>query len=307
MPADPKTTTPSRIKRVSPAELMIIWADGHESHYLSPVVRRECPCAACRDEMTGARILLPIHVPDSLELRKVGAGRPVCAAVRMDRRPSYRYFQLRLPSRDVSLRSVHNEIAMKRLVIGMSGATGAIYGIRLLEILTPVSGVETHLVITDMGKATITLETDYRVQDVEKLADHVYGIKDLAAAISSGSYRTDGMIVAPCSVKTLSSVANCANDNLLTRAADVTLKQRRKLILLFRETPLHAGHCQLMLDTSRIGAIVMPPLPAFYTKPQTVADIVDDTVARVLDFWDIDMLPGRRWPGTKTRKTKIRK
>ena len=188
---------------------------------------------------------------------------------------------------------------MMRLVIGMSGATGAIYGIRLLEILKPRPDVETHLVITDMGKATINIETDYAVQDVEKLADCVYGIRDLAAAISSGSFKTDGMIVAPCSVKTLSSVANCTNDNLLTRAADVTLKQRRKLILLFRESPLHAGHCQLMLDASRIGAIVMPPLPAFYTKPQTIADLVDDTVARVLDFWDMDMLPGRRWPETK--------
>jgi len=188
---------------------------------------------------------------------------------------------------------------MMRIVIGMSGATGAIYGIRLLEILKPHPNVETHLVITEMGKATITLETDYSVQDVEKLADRVYGIKDLAAAISSGSFKTDGMIVAPCSVKTLSSVANCTNDNLLTRAADVTLKQRRKLILLFRETPLHAGHCQLMLDASRIGAVVMPPLPAFYTKPQTIAELVDDTVARVLDFWDMDILPGRRWPETK--------
>jgi len=189
---------------------------------------------------------------------------------------------------------------MRRLVVGISGATGAIYGIRLLELLTNQSErTETHLVITDMGKATVTLETEYSVSDVEKLADHVYPIKDLAAAISSGSFRTDGMIVAPCSVKTLSSIANCTNDNLLTRAADVTLKQRRKLLLLFRETPLHAGHCQLMLDATRNGAIVMPPMPAFYTKPQTIGDIVDDTVARVLDHWDIDILPNRRWPESR--------
>ena len=188
---------------------------------------------------------------------------------------------------------------MKRLVIGMSGATGAIYGIRLLQLLKPCEDVETHLVITDMGKATISIESEYSVADVEKLADHVYPIKDLAAAISSGSFKTEGMIVAPCSVKTLSSVANCSNDNLLTRAADVTLKQRRKLVLLFRETPLHAGHCQLMLDASNIGAIVMPPVPAFYTKPQTIGDIVDDTVARILDFWEIDILPNRRWVGKK--------
>lgn len=188
---------------------------------------------------------------------------------------------------------------MRRIIIGMSGATGSIYGIRLLELLKPVPEVETHLVITEMGKATIAIETDYSIGEVEKLADHVYPIRDLAAAISSGSFQTDGMIVAPCSVKTLSSVANCSNDNLLTRAADVTLKQRRKLILLFRETPLHAGHCQLMLDASNIGAIVMPPVPAFYTKPATVNDLVDDTVARVLDFWNLDLLPNRRWPETR--------
>ena len=188
---------------------------------------------------------------------------------------------------------------MRRIIIGMSGATGSIYGIRLLELLKPVPEIETHLVITEMGKATIGIETDYSPGEVEKLADHVYPIRDLAAAISSGSFETEGMIVAPCSVKTLSSVANCSNDNLLTRAADVTLKQRRKLILLFRETPLHAGHCQLMLDASNIGAIVMPPVPAFYTKPATVNDIVDDTVARVLDFWNLDLLPNRRWPETR--------
>jgi flavin prenyltransferase len=185
---------------------------------------------------------------------------------------------------------------MKRFVVGISGATGAIYGIRLLELLKQRGDAETHLVITEMGKATIAIETERSVQDVEKLANHVYPIKDLAASISSGSFTTDGMIVAPCSVKTLSAVANCTNDNLLTRAADVTLKQRRKLVLLFRETPLHAGHCQLMLDATRNGAIVMPPVPAFYTKPQSIDDLVNDTVARVLDFWDIDIQPDRRWP-----------
>jgi flavin prenyltransferase len=190
---------------------------------------------------------------------------------------------------------MHKEGRMIRLVLGISGATGATYGIRLLQILKDLPEVETHLVISEMGKATISIETEYAVQDVEKLADRVYGIRDLAAPISSGSFQTDGMIVAPCSVKTLSSIANCSNDNLLTRAADVTLKQRRKLILLFRETPLHAGHCQLMLDASRNGAIVMPPVPAFYTKPRSIADLVDDTVARVLDFWNIDLAPDRRW------------
>ena len=182
-----------------------------------------------------------------------------------------------------------------RLVIGISGATGAIYGIRLLECLQERSDVETHLVITDMGKATITLETEYSIRAVEELATHVHGIKDLAASISSGSFVTDGMVVAPCSVRTLSAVANCANDNLLTRAADVTLKERRRLLLLFRETPLHVGHCQLMLDASRMGAMIMPPLPAFYTKPKTIGDIVDQTVGRVLDFWNIEIPSLKRW------------
>jgi flavin prenyltransferase len=188
---------------------------------------------------------------------------------------------------------------MKRIVVGMSGATGVVYGIRLLEVLKQRAEVETHLVITEMGKATIAMEADRSVHEVETLAGRVYNVRDLAAPISSGSFHTDGMIVAPCSVKTLSAVANCSNDNLLTRAADVTLKQRRKLVLLFRETPLHAGHCQLMLDASRNGAIVMPPVPAFYTKPQSIAELVDDTIARVLDFWEFDILPARRWPDVR--------
>jgi 4-hydroxy-3-polyprenylbenzoate decarboxylase len=182
-----------------------------------------------------------------------------------------------------------------KLIIGISGATGAIYGIRLLEVLKAQETIETHLIITEMGRATITMETDYAIPAVEKLATHVYSVKDLAASISSGSYRTDGMIVAPCSVKTLSSVARSANDNLLTRAADVTLKERRRLVLLFRETPLHAGHCQLMLDASRLGAIVMPPVPAFYTRPASINDIVDHTVGRVLDIWNLDIAGIKRW------------
>ena len=182
-----------------------------------------------------------------------------------------------------------------KLIVGITGATGVVYGIRLLELLRTRSDVETHLVITEMGKATIALETEYSLKAVEALADQVYGIRDLAAAISSGSFQTDGMIVAPCSVRTLSAVANCANDNLLTRAADVTLKERRRLVLLFRETPLHVRHCELMVDVSRIGAVVMPPVPAFYTKPKSIGEIVDQTVARVLDFWGIDMPSVKRW------------
>jgi flavin prenyltransferase len=181
-----------------------------------------------------------------------------------------------------------------RLIVGISGATGVIYGIRTLEALRELS-VETHLIITDMGKTTISMETDYGIGDVEKLAGKVYAVRDLAAAISSGSYPTEGMIVAPCSVRTLSAVANSANDNLLTRAADVTLKERRRLVLLFRETPLHTGHCQLMLDASRIGAIIMPPAPAFYTRPRTIAEMVDQSVGRVLDLWGLEMPGLKRW------------
>jgi 4-hydroxy-3-polyprenylbenzoate decarboxylase len=181
-----------------------------------------------------------------------------------------------------------------RLVVGITGATGVVYGVRALEMLKELA-VETHLVITEMGKATLSLESDYSLAYVEKLATRVYPIRDLAAAISSGSFTTDGMIVAPCSARTLSAVANSLNDNLLTRAADVTLKERRRLILLFRETPLHAGHCQLMLDASRIGAIVMPPVPAFYTKPKTIGDIVDQTVGRMLDFWGLEGPGIKRW------------
>jgi 4-hydroxy-3-polyprenylbenzoate decarboxylase len=182
----------------------------------------------------------------------------------------------------------------KKLIVGITGATGVVYGIRTLEVLKSLA-VETHLVITEMGKTTISMETDYAIGNVEKLASHVYPVRDLAAGLSSGSFPTDGMIVAPCSARTLSAVANCANDNLLTRAADVTLKERRKLVLLFRETPLHAGHCQLMLDASRMGAIVMPPMPVFYTRPRTIAEIVDQTVGRALDLWGLEMPELKRW------------
>jgi 4-hydroxy-3-polyprenylbenzoate decarboxylase len=181
-----------------------------------------------------------------------------------------------------------------KLIVGISGATGVIYGVRILELLKQ-HGAETHLLVTDMGKATIAAETDYTLGYIEKLSTHVHNIRDLAASISSGSFRTDGMIVAPCSVRTLSAVANCANDNLLTRAADVCLKERRKLVLLFRESPLHAGHCQLMLDAVRNGAILMPPAPVFYTRPQSIADLVDQTVGRVLDLWGIEIPGLKRW------------
>ncbi len=188
-----------------------------------------------------------------------------------------------------------------RIIIGISGASGVIYGIRLLELFAERSDIETHLVITEMGRATILMETDFSIKAVEALADQVHGIRDMASSISSGSFSSDGMIVAPCSVKTLSSVANCSNDNLLTRAADVTLKERRRLLLLFRETPLNEGHCRLMLDATRMGAIIMPPLPAFYTRPESISEIVDHTVGRALDFWGLDLVPIKRWEKGRSR------
>lgn len=177
----------------------------------------------------------------------------------------------------------------KRLIIGISGASGVIYGIRLLEVLRNVDDVETHLVMTNAGAVTIGMETDYTPDEVTKLADVVYSIKNIAAAISSGSFRTDGMIVAPCSMKTLAGVAYSFSDNLLLRAADVVLKDRRRLILLPRETPLHLGHIRAMLQVAELGAIVVPPLPAFYHKPQTIDDIVNQTVNRVLDLVDVTL------------------
>ena len=181
-----------------------------------------------------------------------------------------------------------------KLIVGITGATGVVYGIRTLQALRELA-VETHLVVTDMGKTTVSMETDYSIGDIERLATKVHPVRDLAAGISSGSFQTEGMIIAPCSVRTLSAIANCANDNLLTRAADVTLKERRRLVVMFREAPLHAGHCQLMLDASRIGAILMPPVPVFYTRPQTIAEMVDQTVGRVLDLWGLEMPGLKRW------------
>lgn len=181
-----------------------------------------------------------------------------------------------------------------RLIVGISGASGAVYGIRILERLRARKDVETHLIVTEMARATIAMETDSSLDAVESLADVVHNIRDMAASVSSGSVVTDGMIVAPCSVRTLSAIARSANDNLLTRAADVTLKQRRRLVLMFRETPLHAGHCQLMLDASQLGAILMPPVPAFYNRPGSIDEMVDQTVARALDLFGIDV-GVRRW------------
>ncbi|MEU1956607.1 UbiX family flavin prenyltransferase [Nocardia rhamnosiphila] len=187
----------------------------------------------------------------------------------------------------------------RRIVVGISGASGAVLGIRALELLRD-AGVETHLVISQSGRATIGQETDRTVAEVLALASYTYSDNDLGAAISSGSFRTDGMLVAPCSVKTLSGIANSYDENLLVRAADVTLKERRRLVLLLRETPLHAGHIRLMGQATESGAIIMPPLPAFYTRPQSVADIIDHSIARALDLLDIRSGDTERWNGWKS-------
>ena len=188
---------------------------------------------------------------------------------------------------------------MKRLIVGISGASGVIYGIRLLEVLRDVPEVETHLVVSAAAAQTIGLETDYAVAQVEALADVTYRFRDIAAAISSGSFRTEGMIVVPCSMKTLAGIANSFSDNLLLRAADVVLKDRRRLVIVPRETPLHLGHLRLLTQVAELGAIIVPPMPAFYHRPQTIDDIINQTVNRVLDLVDV-VLPAdlfARWAG----------
>ena len=189
-----------------------------------------------------------------------------------------------------------------RLIIGMSGASGVIYGIRLLEVLSRVEQVETHLVLSDSAKLNIAIETDRNAREVQALADEVYSNKDIAARLASGSFKTDGMIVAPCAVKTLSAIANSYADSLLVRAADVVLKERRRLVLVPRETPLHTGHCELLLKASQMGAILAPPMPAHYINPQTVDDLVDHHVGRILDLFDLDPGLVQRWQGPVSRQ-----
>lgn len=189
----------------------------------------------------------------------------------------------------------------KTLIVGMSGASGAIYGIRLLEVLRDVPGVEVHLVMSNVARLTANYETDYSIQAIEALADEVHRPGDVAAAISSGSFKTHGMVIAPCSMKTLAGIATSYADNLLLRAADVVLKDRRRLVLVVRETPLHLGHLRLMTQVTEMGAIVMPPVPAFYHHPKTIDDLVDQTVNRVLDLLDIGLEVDlfERWQGPR--------
>jgi 4-hydroxy-3-polyprenylbenzoate decarboxylase len=184
--------------------------------------------------------------------------------------------------------------APARLVVGISGASGVIYGVRLLELLKPLP-IETHLVMSKAAEMTLAYETDRKLAEIRSLADVCYPPADVGAAIASGSFRTLGMVVAPCSVRSLAEIATGVTSSLLTRAADVTLKERRRLVLMVRETPLHAGHLRNMLALSEMGAIVAPPVPAFYARPDSIADMVDHSLGRVLDLFGIEAGTVRRW------------
>jgi len=191
-----------------------------------------------------------------------------------------------------------------RLAVGITGASGSIYGIRLLEILRATTDIELHLVISAAGKRTLVEETDYSVTDVEALAHHRYDIKDIGATLASGSFRTAGMVIAPCSIKTAAAVAACYSEGLIARAADVTLKEGRPLILLVRETPLHLGHLRVLTSLAEMGAVVLPPMPAFYNRPKELDDIVNHTVARVLDRLSLPQTLVGEWQGTHPRATR---
>ena len=186
---------------------------------------------------------------------------------------------------------------VRRIVVGISGASGAIYGVRLVEVLRETAGVEVHLVVSKGAGATIEYETDRTVAHVRALAHASYEETDLAAALAAGTFHTDGKVIAPCSIRTLSSVANSANDNLITRAADVHLKERRPLVLMVRETPLHAGHLRLMSDATASGAVILPPVPGFYVRPTTIDELVDHSVGKALDLLRIEHHLFRRWTG----------
>jgi 4-hydroxy-3-polyprenylbenzoate decarboxylase len=192
----------------------------------------------------------------------------------------------------------------QRLIVGLSGSSGLPYGIRLLEVLRRLGSHEIHLILTDAAKLNISVETEHRVKDVEALADVVHNVMNISASIASGSFRTEGMIVAPCSIRTLSAITHSFADNLLVRAADVVLKERRRLVVMPRETPLHTGHCKLLYEASQMGVIIFPPMPTFYGRPQTIDDMIDTTVGRVLDLFGIDAGLVKRWTGIEGRPKK---
>jgi len=183
----------------------------------------------------------------------------------------------------------------RRLIVGISGATGSIYGVRILEVLGRLKDVETHLVMTRAAKMTIQVETPYSVKDVEAMADVVHDITNIGASISSGSFRTAGMVIAPCSVKSMGGIAHSVGGDLLVRAADVILKERKKLVLAVRETPFHLGHLENMTLLTRMGAIIFPPVPAFYHRPKTLDDVINQTVTRILDQFGIEVDLFERW------------
>jgi 4-hydroxy-3-polyprenylbenzoate decarboxylase len=185
----------------------------------------------------------------------------------------------------------------RRLVVGISGASGVVLGVRLLEMLRDLD-IESHLIMSRSAQVTLAYETDFKLADVTGLADHSYRIDDMAACVSSGSYRTLGMVVAPCSMKTLAEIAHASSSSLLTRAADVVLKERKRLVLLTRETPLNLAHIRNMLAATEMGAICTPPVPAFYARPESLAQVVDHTLGRVLDLFDIDAGSVKRWSGS---------
>jgi len=190
-------------------------------------------------------------------------------------------------------------VTIMNLIVGISGATGIIYGIRLLEALSKITQIETHLVVSEATKLTLKSESDWTVPQIEALASYVYDNKDVGARIASGSFRTAGMVVIPCSVKTMSSIANSFNYNLITRAADVVLKERRKLVLVVRETPLHLGHLKMMASLAERQAVIMPPVPAFYHRPKSIDDIISQTVGKILDQFQIEHDLFQRWEGIK--------
>ena len=186
-------------------------------------------------------------------------------------------------------------MSVDRIVVGITGASGAIYGLRCLEALR-VAGIETHLIVSRAGEMTLRLECGIGLRDMESRCDHLHPVGNVGATIASGSFRTRGMIIAPCSVRTLSEIASGVTSSLMTRAADVTVKERRRLVLMVRETPLHLGHLRSMLAVAEMGAIIAPPMPAFYARPGSIDDVVDHSVGRVLDLFDIDTSM-RRWEG----------
>jgi 4-hydroxy-3-polyprenylbenzoate decarboxylase len=187
-----------------------------------------------------------------------------------------------------------SKTAEQRIIVGLSGASGVVYGVRILEALRR-AGVETHLVVSKAAEMTLGYETDLRLKDVRELADHFHPVGDIGASISSGSFKTLGMVIAPCSIRTMSEIASGVTTSLMSRAADVVLKERRRLVLAVRETPLHSGHLRTMLQLSEMGAVIAPVVPAFYNRPQTIDDIVNHTIGRLLDLFGVDAGLVKRW------------